>query len=145
MSFALTRWRSPQRPGTDGDLPNEPRSIPLAHGPRLRAHAVEPRWPLTAVGGLVPPGAPPRPVGLVVVRALPAGLRPEDRTGLLEPSVERGQPPRPAGEIRVERVAKPVVVGVRLARQAGGEPRVAVDLAEPPRPVRPDVDTRRRP
>ena len=56
--------------------------------------------------------------------------------------MERGPPFRPAGNVRVERVAQPVVVGVRLARQAGRKPRVAIDLAEPPGAIRPDVDAR---
>ena len=56
--------------------------------------------------------------------------------------MERGSPFRPAGDVRIERVAQPVVVRVRLTRQAGREPRIAIDLAEPPGAIRPDVDAR---
>ena len=95
-----------------------------------------------AVDGLVAPGATPAAGRVVVVGPLPAGLRAEDGAGLLEPPVERGQPPRATGQIRVERIAQPVVVRVRLAREPGRETRIAIRVAEPPGPVRPDVHAR---
>ena len=52
------------------------------------------------------------------------------------------EPARPARQVRVVRVTEPVVVGVRLARQARGERGVAIDVAEPPRAIRPDVEPR---
>ena len=129
----------------DGDLA-ERRQVddarPLADRARLCADALEPGRPRPAVGGLVAPGAAPATDRVVVVGPLPAGLRPEHRARLLEPPVERRQPPRAARHVRVVRVAQPVVVGVRLARQPGREARIAVRVAEPPRPVRPDVHAR---
>ena len=77
-----------------------------------------------------------------MIGSFPARLRAEGRTRLLQPPVQGGQTPRSARHVRIERIAKPVVVGVGLARQPGGEAWVTVDVAEPPRPVRPDVDAR---
>ncbi len=78
--------------------------------------------------------------GTEVVGALPAVLRPEDRAELLQPPVQRTQPPRPSCLRDVVRIALPVVVLVDLARARCGEIGIPVGTAEAPRAVGLDVD-----
>ena len=91
---------------------------------------------------LILAGTPPRPSRPEIVGPLPAVLRAEYRTELLQAPVQRAQPLRPAGLGHVVRVAQAVVVLVDLARRRSREVRVAVGAAEAPRPVRLHVDLR---
>ena len=77
-----------------------------------------------------------------MIRSLPASLRPEHGTGFLEPTVERRETAWPTRQISIERVTQPVVIRIGLPRQPGGETRVAIRVAEPPCPVRTDIDAR---
>ncbi len=56
--------------------------------------------------------------------------------------MERRQPSRPAGLVRVVRVAQAVVVGVGLPGQGGGPAGIAIWIGEPPGAVRDDVHVR---
>ena len=112
---------------------------PLAHRLVLGRDEVEVGRTRPAEAALVLAGAPPRAPGIEVVRALPAVLRAEDRTGLLQAAVERAQPAWAPGLGDVARIAEPVVVLVDLASGSRGELDVAVRAAEAPRPVARDV------
>ena len=94
---------------------------PLEPG-RLR----EPERPLVGTG---PSARLPR---LEEVRALPPVLRPEDRTEILQPSVQGREPLRPPPLVDVERVPEAVVVTVDLAGRLLREARITVRRAEAP-------------
>src|SRR5437868_624856 len=92
-------------------------------------------WPHEAETPLVRSGAAPRTSGLEVIRALPSVLDAEDRAQILHPRVERAGPAGPTPLVRIEGIAKVVVVLVALASELGRVAVVMMDRPEPPRPV----------
>ena len=112
---------------------------PLADRGVLSPHMLEPRRRRESERALVSAASPPRSSGLKVIRAFPAVLGPEDGAEFLGTRIEWAWSKPAPPLVGVEWVPEPVVVAVRLTRGGRREPRVAVGLAEPPRPVGGDV------
>src|SRR5207244_3638849 len=101
---------------------------------------LEPRRPGPAEAALVGAGPPPGPTRLEVLGPFPPVFGAEDRAQVLHPVVQGAGPAWPAPLVGVVRVAKEVVVAVRLSGQLRHVAVIVVHRAKAPGPVGIEVE-----